>query len=104
MKKENIKYKYAFGQRIPDDATWKVKPTKIEKEDEAFGSHKKPKQAPPRRFEILYDYNGRPAGQRVFEERPKSQVAPPVVKRSASKKEPFEPLIMEQPSPKREPI
>jgi hypothetical protein len=43
VKKENIKYKYAFGQRIPDDATWKVKPTKIEKEDEAFGSHKKPK-------------------------------------------------------------
>ena len=40
MKKENIKYKYAFGQRIPDDATRKVKPTKIEKEDEALEATK----------------------------------------------------------------
>lgn len=43
VKRENIKYKYAFGQRIPDDKTWNVKPKKIEKEDEAWGSHKKPK-------------------------------------------------------------
>jgi hypothetical protein len=47
-----------------------------------------------RRFEVLYDYNGRPAGQRVLEERPKSQVAPPAIKRSASKKETFDPLIV----------
>ena len=62
MKRENITYKYAFGQRIPDNSTWNVKPTKIEVVDEAYGSHKKPKPPPTKRYEKLYDYNGRPIG------------------------------------------
>ena len=46
-------------------------PTKIERVDEAWGSHKKPKSQ-PRKYEILYDYNGRPVGQRLVEERARS--------------------------------
>jgi len=54
--------------------------------DEAWGSHKKPKSQ-PRKYEILYDYNGRPVGQRLVEERPRSQVPPAALKKSASKPE-----------------
>jgi hypothetical protein len=54
--------------------------------DEAWGSHKKPKSQ-PRKYEILYDYNGRPVGQRIVEERPRSQVAPAALKKPASTQE-----------------
>jgi hypothetical protein len=76
-----------------------VKPTKIEREDKAYDSHKKPKPAPSKRFEVLYDYNGRPTGQKLVEveERSKSQVTAPVMRKSESKKEA---LIVQQPSPK----
>jgi hypothetical protein len=79
-----------------------VQPTKIEKVDEAWGSHKKPKSQ-PRKYEILYDYNGRPVGQRRVEERARSQVAPGGPKRSASKLEALVQDLENYPEPRASP-
>jgi hypothetical protein len=71
--------------------------------DEAWGSHKKPKSQ-PRKYVILYDYNGRPVGQRIVEERARTQAAPAGLKKSASKQEAMVQVVENSPEPGAGPV